>query len=132
MHNIYEELVTMHKVVVHLHDLKHNCKYYMKTLRVVQSSIVSVHECLMWYKGGILELRKKTKEAELEKEKVQMLSQIKKQLASFITRIQGSYERLYNNVDFLVNSYKIPSTGSLTKTKCRNQFKQEIDEYLEQ
>ena len=47
MHNIYEEIFTVHKEVVHLHGLQQQCKYFFKTLMNVQDAIVVVHEWSM-------------------------------------------------------------------------------------
>lgn len=47
MLNIYEEIVTMHKEIVHLHGLQQHCKYTVKTLRNVQATIAIMHEFLM-------------------------------------------------------------------------------------
>ncbi len=47
MWNLYEELLTMHMVAVHLHGLQQKCKDLFKTLRNVQASIVVVHEWSM-------------------------------------------------------------------------------------
>lgn len=78
----------MQKVVVHLHELYQKCKDYVKTFNVVQ--LIIVHEFSLQYKGAPLELRKKTRqEAQLEKEKVQILIQNNKQLASFIANTQA-------------------------------------------
>lgn len=44
MKNLYEELVTVHKEVVHLHCLQQKCKYQIKTLNIVQTSISIMHE----------------------------------------------------------------------------------------
>jgi len=67
---------------VHLHELWHKYKHYVKTLKAMQSAITIVHEWSMQYKGTRLELGKKIrKEVELEKTKVQMPIQNNKQLA---------------------------------------------------
>ena len=75
----------------------------------------------MQYKGASLDLGKKTKQqVELEKGRVLMLIHNNKIIASFILRIQDSYARLYDSLDFLVNSHWIPSVGSLWEAKPRN------------
>lgn len=74
MWNINEELVTMHKEAVHLHELQQKSKDHVNTLKVVQSAIVAMHEWSMQYIGAPLKLGKKTmEEEELEKAKVWML-----------------------------------------------------------
>lgn len=74
MHNLYEDLVTMNKVVVHLHGLQQKYKYFFKTLRNLQVAIVIVHEWSMRYKVAPLDLGKKMKQhEELEKEIVRMM-----------------------------------------------------------
>ena len=60
-----------------------------------------------------------------------MIIQSNKQLTSFIANIQVSFVQLYNNMDFMVKSHQIPSFGSITKAKCRNQVRQVVEEYLE-
>lgn len=86
MWSLYEELIAMNNIVVDLHGLKQKHKYYVKNLKVVQSTIVSLHEWSMQYKGVLLELGNKSrKEVELEKPKVQMLIQNNKQLTFFIS-----------------------------------------------
>jgi len=48
--------------------MQQKCKYFFKTLRNVEASIVVVHEWSMQYKGALPELGKKTKQrAELKK-----------------------------------------------------------------
>lgn len=61
-----------------------------------------------------------------------MLIQKNKQLTSFIGSIQASYVPLFSSLDILVRTHHIPSVGSLTKAKPKNQVQQEINEYLEQ
>jgi len=61
-----------------------------------------------------------------------MLIQNSKHLTSFIGNIQVSYARLYNNLDFLVKSHRIPSVDPLIEAKPRNQGRKEIEEYLVQ
>lgn len=76
MHNLYDELVTMHKEFVHLHALQQQCKYFVKTLRNVQDAITVVHGCSMQHQGAPLDLGKGMKQQEeLEKERVWMLIQ---------------------------------------------------------
>ena len=77
-------------------------------------------------------MKKTRQQAELEKAQVWMIIHSKKNLASFIATTHDSYARLYNSVDFMVKSHNIPSVGSLTKAKRRNQVRQEIEEYLDQ
>lgn len=55
-----------------------------------------------------------------------------KQLTSFIGSIQASYVRFYSSLDVLVRTHQIPSIGSLTKAKPKNQVLQEVKEYFEQ
>jgi len=62
-------------------------------------------------------------QSELERERVQTLMQTNKQLASFIGDIQASYVQLFNSLDALVKTCKIPSVGSLTKAKPKNQVR---------
>lgn len=132
MQNLYEELVTMHKGVVHLHGLQQQWKDFFKTLRNVKTAIIIMHEWMMWYKGASLDLGKKMKpQVELKKERVQMLIQSNKQLTSFVSNIHDSYAWLYNNLDFLVKSHMIPSVGSFTKDKPKNKVRKEIEQYLE-
>ena len=133
MQSLYEELVTMHKIIFHLNGMQQKCKYNAKALKVVHTTITFMHEWLMQYKGALHDLGKKTRqEAKLEKEKVCMLIQDNKQLTSFIANIQASYAHLYNSLDFLVKPHMIPSIGSLMEIKHRNQVRKEIEEYLEQ
>ena len=88
MRNIYEDLVTMHKKIFHLHGLQQKCKDFVKTHKSVPTVIVVVHEWSMRYKGALLDLGKKTKQqAELEKARFQMLIHKNKQLASFIANM---------------------------------------------
>lgn len=61
-----------------------------------------------------------------------MIIQSNKQLTSFITNIQASYEWLYNSVNFMVKMHNIPLVRSLNEAKCRNQVRHEVREYLEQ
>jgi len=55
------ELVTMHKVVVHLHGMQHKCKDSAKVLNAFHTTITAMHKLLMEYKGELLELLKKIK-----------------------------------------------------------------------
>lgn len=74
MRILYEELVTMHRVVVRLHDMQHNCKDNAKSLKVVPIAIATMREWEMHHKGAPLELVKKTRQqVELEKAEVQMV-----------------------------------------------------------
>jgi len=87
----------------------------------------------MRYKGAPLDLEKKMKpQVELEKEKVQMLLHNYEQLTSLIGNIQDSYVWLCNSLDVMVRTHMIPSIGSLTDAKTKNQVILEIDEYLTQ
>lgn len=88
MRILYEELVTVHKVVVRLHDMQNKCKDNAKSLKVVLIAITIMHEWEMQHKGAPPKLVKKTrKDVELEKAWVQMLIQSNKQIASFIANI---------------------------------------------
>lgn len=69
---------------------------------------------------------------ELEKSRVWMLIQKNKHIYSFIGDIKAFYARIYNNLDSLVKTPKIPSVGSPIEAKPRNQVRKEVDEYLEQ
>ena len=62
MQSLYEEFVTMHKEFFHLHGLQHKCKDDVKTLKVVQSTVASMHEWSTQYKWALLELGKKARE----------------------------------------------------------------------
>lgn len=80
-----------------------------------------MHEWTMWYKGEPLDLGKKMKpQVEVVKERVWILIWNNKQLASFIGNIQTSYAQIYNNLDSLVKTHKIPSFGSLAEAKPKN------------
>ena len=73
MRDLYEELITIHKAVVHLHDLQQHSRDFVKSN--VQAAIVVVHEWTMRYKGAPLDFGKKMKpQAELEKARVRMLT----------------------------------------------------------
>lgn len=133
MKSLYEELVTVHKAVFRLHNMHQKYKYNAKYIKVVHTTIIVVHEWSMQYKGALSLLGTKTRQqAELEKSQVWMIIQSNKQLASFIANVQASYARLYNNVDFMEKSHKSPLVGSLTEVRCRNQVRQEVEEYLDQ
>lgn len=58
--NLYEEHVTMHKDIVHMHGLQQKCKDIVKMLRNVKSTIVFMHEWSIQYKMAPLQLGKKT------------------------------------------------------------------------
>lgn len=104
--------------------LQQQYKDFVKTLINVQAAIVVVHEWTMRYEGAPLNLGKKMKpQAKLEKARVRMLIHNNKQLASFIGNIQASYARIYNTLDSLVKTHKIPLVGSLTEAKHRNQVR---------
>lgn len=93
MRHLYEEHVTMHKVVLHMHGLKKQCKYFVRTLRSVQASIVVMHHQIMRYKGSPLNLGRKIKpQEELEKLRVWMFIYNNEQLSSFTGNIEESYE----------------------------------------
>ena len=132
MDKIYEGFVTIHKSAVNFHGPWQQTKEFVKTLKKIQSSISYVKEWTMRYKGAPFDLVKKMKpQAELEKEKVWMLIQKNKQFTSFIGNIQDSYVWLFNSLDVLVRTHQIPSVGSLTKAKPKNQVWQEVEECLE-
>lgn len=79
--DLYEEIFTMHKAVVCMLSLQKQFKYFVKTLRNVQATIIVMHEWTMQYKGAPLDLGKKMKpRAELEEERVRMLIWNSKQL----------------------------------------------------
>lgn len=83
-------------------------------------------------KGDPLDLAKKMKpQVELEKEKVWMLIQNYDHLTPSINNIHASYVQLYNSLDVMVRKNRIPSIGSLTDAKTKNQVSLDIDEYLE-
>jgi len=60
-----------------------------------------------------------------------MLIQCNKQPDTFIDNILSSYARLYNNVDYMVKSHKIPSFDTLSEAKGKNVIRQEVYEYLD-
>lgn len=71
MRIIYEELVTMHKAVVCLHDMQHKCKDNAKALKAFHTTITIVHEWSMKYKGVPSKLAKKIRQhANLDKTRV--------------------------------------------------------------
>ena len=124
MRKLYDGFITIHKAVVHFHGLQQQRKEFVKTLKNIQASIAYVQEWTMRYKGEPLDLVKKMKpHVDLEKAKVWMIIQNNKQLTSFIGSIQASYVWLYNILDVLVNTHNIPSVGSLTEAKPRNQVR---------
>ena len=69
---------------------------------------------------------------ELDKAKVQMLIQNYDQLTPFVSSIHASHAQLYDNLDVMIRMNKIPSIGSLTESKHKNQVRLEIDRYMEQ
>ena len=71
-------------------------------------------------------------QAELEKARVRTLFQNIKQLTSPIVNIQAPYVWLYNSLDFMVRTQKIPLASSFIEYKRKHQPKKEIEEYLEQ
>ena len=76
MRDLYEELVTVHKEIICLHDLQRQSREFVKILRNVQVSIDVMHDWTMRYKGEPLTLVKKMKsQKELEKARVRMLIQ---------------------------------------------------------
>lgn len=54
MQNLYEEFFIVDKEIVHLHGLQHKCNYVFKTPKVVQETIITLHEWSMRYKGAHL------------------------------------------------------------------------------
>lgn len=131
MQDLYEELITIHKAIIHFHGLQQQIRDFFKWN--VQATIFIVQEWTMRHKGELLSFLEKMKpQVELEKARVQIQIQNNKKLDSLISSIHASYVRLYNNLDFMVKIHKIPSIGSLTESKRRHQFRQEIEEYLEQ
>jgi len=59
MWSLYEDVVTMHKEVVLLHDMQQKCKDIVKALKSVHTTITVVCEHSMQYKGAPAELAKK-------------------------------------------------------------------------
>jgi len=47
MRDLYEELITIHKAVVHLHGLQQQSRYFAKALKNVQVSIAAMQEWTM-------------------------------------------------------------------------------------
>lgn len=65
MQELYENLITIRKAIVHLHGLQKQSKDFVK--RNVKARIVVVHEWTMKYKGAPITLVKKiNSQAELE------------------------------------------------------------------
>lgn len=61
MTNLYEELVTMHKPIVPLHDMQNKSWENTKSLKVIHATITIVHEWRMKYRGAPSDLVKKTR-----------------------------------------------------------------------
>ena len=109
MQKLYDGFVTMCKEVVHVHVLQQQSKDIVQTLKNIHATIAHVQKWKMRYKGAPPKLVNKMKpHIEPEKEKVWMLIQNYEQLTPFISGIQASYVRLYNNLDVMVRKHMIP------------------------
>lgn len=122
----------MHKVFFQLQRLQLQWREFVTALKNVQAAIIYVHDWIMWYKEAPLTIVKMMKpQAKLEKEKVRVLIQNNKQLATFITNTQDAYSWFYNSLDLILRTHKIPSVSPITHTKSKHQVWQEIGEFLE-
>lgn len=100
------------------------------TLKVIHVAISVIHEWGTKYKDTPTNLSKKTrKEEKMEKVKARMLMHNKK-LNTFVEKIIESYAWLYNGLESLVRTYKIPSVVPFAEEKGKNIIEQEIQEYL--
>lgn len=123
MQKLYDRFFTMHNVFVHVQGLQQWRKNLVQTLREIHVSIVHVQDWKMRYKGALLYFPKMTKpQAKLDKANVWMLIQNYEQLSPFINNIQASYALLYKSLDVMVRTHMIPSIGSLTEAKHKNQL----------
>ena len=74
MWKLYDGFVTMHKVVVRVHGLQQQSKYFVQTLKNIHVDIAHVQEWTMRYKAALLHLAKKMNpQTEMKKAKVPML-----------------------------------------------------------
>lgn len=88
MRQFYEEMITLHKAVVPLHDMQKRSRENVKVLKLIHAAINTIQEWGNKYKEAPIDLARKTRqEAELEKVKVKMLIQSKKPLGTCVANI---------------------------------------------
>jgi len=103
----------------------------LKALKVIHLAISVIHEWGTKYKDTPTNLSKKTrKEEKLEKVEVKILMH-KKKLNKFVEEIIASYAWLYNGLESLVRTHKIPLVVPFSEEKGKNIIEQEIQEYLD-
>lgn len=130
MQQLYEEMITLHNVVVPFHAMQKRSREKVKVLKVTHAAIDVIQELGTKYKNAPPELvRKIRQEAKLERVEVRMLVQGNKQLHTYVANTITAYSLLYHFLYSLVRVHKIHSLRSFVETKGRKIVRKEIEEF---
>lgn len=127
MRQLYEKIVTLHKVAVPLHAMKKWLKENVKVLKVTYAAIDVIQYWGTKYINTPLDLVIKTRKyVEVEGAEVKMHMYGNKQLNPYVSNTISTYSRLYHGCDYLVRLQKIPSVGGFAETKGKIVIRKEI------
>ena len=133
MQTLYSRFGTLHKVVIHLNSWQQCRARRACILSNMNTSFDCMKTWKMRYKGALLHLPKMMKPMAVEL-KTHIRSQIwnYEELTQLITSLQASHAWVFRSMDVVVRAHVIPSIGTLTEAKTKNQVRLEMKTYIDE
>lgn len=133
MRTLYSRFVTVHKSIVH-HNSWKQC--YARRARVLSNLHTIVDRMQTWamrYKGAPLHLPKMMKPKAIDlKARIHCQIPNYEELPQLITYLQASHAWVFKSMDVIMRMHTIPSIGTLTEAKSKNQVWLELDMYFDE